>query len=54
MTSLDEFTEQERIDDKECIIGALKMTLYSQKHQRDEINKEIRKTKRLIKKMEEY
>ena len=42
MASLEEFTEQERIENKEQIIHALEMGLYGQKQARAEINKEIR------------
>ena len=54
MASIEDFTEEERKEDKKSIIHALEMGLYGQIKQREEINKEIRKTKRLIKKMEGY
>ena len=54
MTSLEEFSEKERKENKEQIIKALRMTEYGQIKAREELNKEIRKTRRLIKEMEKY
>jgi hypothetical protein len=54
MTSLEEFSEKEKKDYKEQIIKALRATEYGQINAREELNKEIRKTRRLIKEMEKY
>ena len=54
MTSIEEFNEKERIENKESIINALRVTEFGQIKEREAINKEIRKTRRLIKEMEKY